>query len=99
MSQFVSTAAIRVNRSGRSPLLTEDSFHQLFVSLSLFLLCTYVVDSQKSSKIVMFPIICKYKPHKETLGSKPRVCAFMMSEKTLPIPRDGNCHFDTQESY
>lgn len=63
--------------------------------LSLFPLCAYVVDSQKSCQIVMFPFISQYKSYNETQGSEPWVCSFMMSEKMLPIPRDRNRHFDT----
>lgn len=36
MHTFVSKAAMGVNKGGRSPLLTQDAFHRLFVSLSLF---------------------------------------------------------------
>lgn len=62
----VSSAAHWVNKSGRSPLLSEDSISCL--ALSLFLLCTYAVDSRKSSQFVTFPIMGKAKPHGETLG-------------------------------
>lgn len=95
MCKFVSKAAMGVNKGGRSPLLYPRCLSPVVCLFVTVPLCTYVVDSRKSSQILMFPIINQYKSHSEIQGSEPWICSFMMSETTLPIPRDRNRHFDT----
>ena len=77
--------ALRVNRSG---CRGYSAYWGLFssgylLSLSLYFYYTHMaLISQKSSKILMVPIIGKYKPQSQSHGSGPWIHPFMTAEET-----------------